>query len=295
MRSIRLNVAMSLVLLSLVEGLMLSVPAEARQVRVLGINTGSSWDYNIVSFLSCITFTEVAASEFPTVDLNDFDVLLVSETFQDESNTVPSQSTLDALNARKSDLEAWIMAGHGVVALSEPVGIGRFAWLPDAVRPTVGPPLIDDTLTIVAPTHPVMAGLTSTGLSRWGASSHGNFTSAAGLDVLVTNGGTRPVTLAGTFGSGRIVITSQDPDYHRTAGVAKRAQERFVQNAIDWVASVVSGRLDTIDPGVQKQVTLFAGNPGTSMITRTHGRGEYCFTGVEPGTYNILIESVTAP
>lgn len=157
-----------LVALSFMVRLVQSPLAEAT-INVLGIDTGSSWDYNIVSYLSNVTFTEVSTADFATVNLNLYDVLLVSETCTDLSVTIPSQATLDALKAREADLTSWIRAGHGVVALSEPIGTGRFDWLPDAVQPTVGPQIHNDSIHIVNSAHPVMAGLTDDGLSGWGS------------------------------------------------------------------------------------------------------------------------------
>ena len=226
-----------LVVISFVVVIIQAPPAKA--VNVLGIDTGSAWDYNIVSYLSGVTFTEVTTAGFATVNLNLYDVLLISETFTNSNVTTPSQATLDVLKAREAALSSWISSGHGVVALSEPIGTGRFDWLPDAVQPTVGTMISDDTVHIVNSAHPVMAGLTDSGLSGWGTSSHGNFTSNGVLDVLVNEGGTRPITLAGTFGLGKIVITDQDPDYHHTYGNIKLQQEQFVQNAIDWAATPV--------------------------------------------------------
>lgn len=236
--AMRTRCKQTLVVLCLVAGLFQSPPAEAETIRILGIDTGSSWDYDIVSSLSGVTFTEVTTAGFGTVDLNLFDVLLVSETFTDGLVTVPSQATLDALKAREADLTTWIGAGHGVVALSEPIGTDRFGWLPDDVQPTLGSWIDDDYVQIVNGGHPVMAGLTDGGLSGWVGSSHGNFTSNGGLEVLVTDGATRAITLAGTFGLGKIVITDQDPDYHHALGFPAQ-QVQFVQNAIDWAVTPV--------------------------------------------------------
>ena len=206
-------------------------------IRVLGIDTGSSWDYEIVPFLSGITFTEVTTEEFLTVRLNRYDVLLQSETFRDGAVLIPAQETLTVLNARKGDIERWIRRGCGVIALAEPIGIGRFSWLPDAIQPVVGPQISDDSVTVVDFAHPVTAGLIDAELSGWGISSHGFFVSPGGFSTLVTDGGLRPITLAATHGEGRVVITDQDPDFHNFVNPRPgRQYVQFVQNAIDWVA-----------------------------------------------------------
>lgn len=53
--------------------------------------------------------------------------------------------------------------------------------------------------------------------------------------MLVTDGGARSITLAGTFGGGKVVISDQDPDFHFTFGNVNQ-QVQLVQNAINWVA-----------------------------------------------------------
>jgi hypothetical protein len=159
----------------------------------------------------------------------------------------------------------------------------------------VGAYLEDDTVVIVNPTHPVMTGLTSAGLSGWGSSSWGNFTKTPGLTVLVTNGSIRPITLAGTFGQGRVVITDLDPDYQRAFGVIKGAQVRFVQNAINWVARVVAGHVDAVVPAARKRVTLINRITGAELTSSTNARGDYCFVGVEPGPHDVTIEAVIVP
>jgi hypothetical protein len=205
--------------------------------NVLGIDTGTDWDYELVPHLTDVTFTEVTTAAFATVNLDFYDVLFVSETFKDRGVTVPAQEPLDALHARATDIESWLAAGHGIVALSQPIGNRRFAWLPAAVAPTVETHIHLDTVTIVNPLHPVMANLTSAGLSGWNTSSHGNTTTVPSGDVLVTDGGSRAITVAGEFGFGRFVYTDQDPDYHNFHGNRKSDQIVFTQNAINWVGA----------------------------------------------------------
>ena len=210
--------------------------ANAGVIRVLGIDTSSTWDYSTVPSLVGVDFTEISPTAFATAVLSDFHVLLISETFLDDFVTAAAQDVLDALNARDADIEAFLADGGGVVALSEPIGTGRFAWLPDPIEPILGGFLSDDTVSIVDPFHPVVAGLTDTGLSGWIVASHGNFLTTGGLDVLVDDGAGRPITLAGAFGLGRLVITDQDPDFHNFNGTMKPDQITFVQNAINWAA-----------------------------------------------------------
>ncbi|MEW6665614.1 MAG: PEP-CTERM sorting domain-containing protein [Thermodesulfobacteriota bacterium] len=225
-------------------------PVLADPIKVLGIDIAGTWgtnpyymppsQYSTVDQLNNVVFTQVTTSAFASVDLYQYDVLYVGETFLDGAVSLVADKTLSALKARETDIAAWLFAGHGLLALSEPIGDGRYDWLPDAVQPTVGDLVHDDTVWIRNPAHPVMESLTSQGLSGWGTSSHG-FISDAGLDVLVradNNDTSRPITLAGTYGQGKIVLTLQDPDWHNQYA-PKPQQVAFVQNAIDWAATPV--------------------------------------------------------
>lgn len=194
-----------------------------------------------------VNFTEVTISEFASVDLELYDVLFVSEAFlSGAEGGIPAVELLIALNNRESDIDQWLKAGHGLVALSEqhydpndstlPI---PFNWLPDKVQPSIGMCIADDQVRIVNSNHPVMQGLTDDGLSGWGAASHGNFTSTAGLDVLVDDGTTgRPITMAGTYGYGKLVITLQDPNFHYYFNNSTDPQQiQFVSNALEWVSA----------------------------------------------------------
>lgn len=220
--------------------LLVSASATAAPIRVLGIDTGSVWDYSNIADgkLSNIVFTEASTSGFASIDLNNFDVLMVGETFTDPYVTAASTSTLTALKNREADIGSWLAAGHGIVALSEPIATNRWDWLPDSIQPGSGANLNDDTVRIVNSSHSVMAGLTSAGLSGWSTSSHGSVTALASsnMEVLVDDGAGRAITLAGTYGLGRIVLTLQDPDFHNYYGVRKADQGIFLQNAINWTS-----------------------------------------------------------
>jgi hypothetical protein len=216
--------------------------AEGDAVRVLEIDTEASWQYSTGASLGGVSLTRVSPSDFAAVNLDDYQVLWVGETFCG-TQFDPSVATLSALKARAADISNWLAAGHGIFACTEPtprdVSAENYAWVPSAIRPTLlYSPYETDTVQIVAPDHPVMAGLTNDGLSNWSDSAHTFYTDHPGLDVLTTDGAGAFVTLAGTFGTGRIVLTAQDPDFHFVFGRQDVDQVLFVQNAIDWVAGV---------------------------------------------------------
>ena len=212
-------------------------PLEAAPTNVLALDT-SSFDTQILGALSGIAYTEVSTSTFLTTDLSLYDVLYVGSTFQDGYVTIASQQALDALNARNVAIAAFVQSGHGIVALAEPIGTGRYTWLPVPVSSSYGGiGLGYEDVQITDPGHPVMASLSDSGLSNWSRTGHTYFIETSSLSILarVLASG-EPVTLAGTYGAGRMVLTGQDPDFHYVYGYIGQ-QVQFVQNAIDWVAT----------------------------------------------------------
>jgi len=235
----------------------------AEPINVLGIETNQPWAYDILDFIPGLTFTKVSESAFASVNLNSFNELFISDN--------PGQSTINALNARKNDLSTWVSAGHGIfaLALTNPFTSNQYDWVPDAIRPAYIS-FTNDIINIANPSHPVMAGLTDDGLSGWHSSAHGIFENSAdpltwgpnvtGWDVLAREPSDLhgAVTLATSFGLGRLVLTLQDPDEHHSGLLGpgfpvKEDQLRFVQNGITWVAgtsAIVDPGLPIVDPGL---------------------------------------------
>lgn len=211
--------------------------AKAGTTNVLALDT-STFDTQILSALNGIAYTEVSPAAFLTTDLSAYDVLYVGSTFQNANVTTPSQQALDALDARKVDIATFVQSGHGIVALSEPIGTGRYTWLPVSVDSFYGYYWGYEDVHITNPSHPVMSSLSDTGLSNWGSSYHTYFTDTDSLSILATRISGDPVTLAGTYSAGRMVLTGQDPDFHYFYHSAGQ-QVQFVQNAIDWVANPI--------------------------------------------------------
>ena len=229
--------------------------ATAAPIKVLGIDVGYApnpyRDYStLVNNLSTrptitelglldVNFTEVSIAEFSSVDLYNYDVLFVSEAFLSGSTMVRNDALLDGLKNREAYIDEWLFKGHGLVALSDP-NVGAYDWLPDTIQPTIEPLTADNYMYIEDTSHPVMAGITDTGLSGWGASSHGKFMDTAGLDILVDDRRDNPITLAGTYGSGKVVLTLQDPNFHYYFTDSTHPDQiQFVSNALEWVSTPV--------------------------------------------------------
>src|SRR5262249_8882768 len=82
--------------------------------------------------------------------------------------------------------------------------------------------------------HPVTIGLTDAGLSGWNSSWHTYFSVTGGMNVLATTlNASQAVILAGTFGSGRLVILGVDPTFHWPAGQSVQ----LMRQASQWAAS----------------------------------------------------------
>ncbi len=210
--------------------------ASSAPTNVLVIDT-SSFDTQVLGALSDITYTEVSPTNFLSVNLNNYDVLYVGSTFQNGSVTVPSQDALNALNARSSDIAAFISSGHGLVALTEPIGTGYFSWVPGSVSGSGHS--YGNVVTITNPTHPIMDGLTSSDLSNWGSSYHNHFTNTNSLSIIALDGISQPLTIAGEYGLGRMVLTGQDADFHYVNEYGSPEKIAiFMQNSIDWVAPI---------------------------------------------------------
>jgi hypothetical protein len=100
-----------------------------------------------------------------------------------------------------------------------------------------------DTVNIVAPGHPVNAGLTNAGLSGWGNSLHAYYTSYPSFTVLTDNGSGNPVTLFRNVGSGHLVLTGQDISFHIKNGFgptgANSPKGVFVDNVFSLQAQAV--------------------------------------------------------
>jgi hypothetical protein len=205
---------------------------------ILALDMGNTWDTESLDAIGGFTYTLVSPAAFASANLGAYDVLYAGSAFQDGPITVPSQASLDALNARTGDIATFVANGGGVVALAEPIGTGRFGWVPLAGTP--GAHVDVEEIVVTAPFHPVNVGLTHAALSYWFKSSHHSFTAAdAQYAVMSTTaiGGDR-MTLAALHGDGRIVLSGQDPDYHWIEPDATSPPDpgakTLLTNALNW-------------------------------------------------------------
>ena len=153
-----------------------------------------------------------------------------------------SSFVIDAATAAK--VAAFVSNGGGLYI---EVGGGfpnlDYSWVPQAgVVSTPGNSPTSDNIGIVDPTHPLVEGLTAADLSGWSYSSHGDFTSTGGLEVVARNNDTGlPVLLAGSFGLGRTVYNDLNPAFHYQ-GIG------LLTNAMRFLTPLGDGLGDACDP-----------------------------------------------
>ncbi|MGH8004253.1 MAG: choice-of-anchor D domain-containing protein, partial [Limisphaerales bacterium] len=201
-------------------------------IRILTVELGSA-SYRLLDSLQ-LPYTLVDAVQFDTINLANFDLLFVG-----------TAGSVQPLINRSADIAAFLQAGGGIVALYESP-FNAWQWLPIAVTQTVG--LCNESIHIVDSTHPAMDSLTDAGLSNWGCSYHGVFTSfdsslqalAVGVDV-----GNQPVILAGEPLGGRLYITGTDNEGH----MYRHEAIIMIGKAIAWAGGAGNWLFEEPDTG----------------------------------------------
>lgn len=205
---------------------------------------GNVWDTESLDAIGGFTYTLVSPAAFATADLSQYDVLYVPSAFQNGGITIASQASLDALNQRASAIASYVSGGGGLVALAEPIGTGRYAWTPLPVTPSAH--INVELITVASPAHAINTGLSSGALSYWLDSSHHSYDAAdPQYELLATTTlGGAIMSLAGTYGSGRLFLTGQDPDYHAIEADGTSAVDAgarvLLSNALDWACATAA-------------------------------------------------------
>jgi thermitase len=222
--------------------------------KLLVVDTPGAEDTGALDMLGH-EYTLVTPAEFATVDLYQYNVLFIGWE--------PGDTLVDALLARASDIANWAEAGNGIVALAEFYETNRWTWLPLFADGSYGG---GDMVHILNPTHPVMSNLTDADLSYWFNSYYGYFFSYDSSWETLAEGveAAQPITMATTYGAGRIAITDQDPDYYfyywHQEGAGK-----LLRNMIEWATPI--GREHDLAVSLQAPASLELGN--SALINAT--------------------------
>lgn len=132
-------------------------------------------------------------------------------------------------------ITAFVQTGGAIVALSE-YAIGNYAWVPGGSFSVSAQHADDVVLTAAGAAHPSHAGQSSASLSGWGNSRHNYFTAyPAFYDVLSRTSSGWPVSLAGHYGEGCILVTGQDPDWH-SFYVGTAAATDLIRTSVYWAS-----------------------------------------------------------
>jgi hypothetical protein len=123
------------------------VTPSASSPRILTIDAGLPENTGALDILG-YTYTKVTPAAFATQTLSNYDILYVGWTYG-----APS-AVLQALYDRRTDIQNFVIAGGGLVALSEDPSVPlSWTWLPVAVTPqsTGG-----DNVHVVNSAHPML-------------------------------------------------------------------------------------------------------------------------------------------
>jgi hypothetical protein len=179
------------------------------------------------------TYTKATASDFASINLNNYKIVFVS--------WLPTQEEVNALNSRRTDLANWISNGGGIVVNAEMKGslgvTNPYSFLPVSFDTETGSDHTDG-VHIVAPTHPLVAGLTDSLLTSWGNSVHGKIIRIPNEATVVAKATEydSPYLVAVTYGRGRIVVCASDPEYHVIYGPGD-GPRILLYNELSWVLS----------------------------------------------------------
>ena len=189
-------------------------------------------DLNALNRLG-LQYDLVNGAAFASVDLSNYDVLFVGFTGNDPQPDDLLQPLLD----RQADIAAFVQAGGALVANSEDGVVATpldWLWVP---VPVTHRNSNNQQMLINLPTHLLMEGLTESDLNGWWP-YHNTFTTWDWPEaevVLTEPGSGEAIILAGSYGSGRMIFSGSDPDYHGEEGAAK-----LLSNEIYWAAGVLT-------------------------------------------------------
>jgi hypothetical protein len=154
--------------------------------------------------------TSIGAADLATVDFNMYDVVYISQSYQD----LLSSPLLPALAGRADDLASYVSSGGGIVFGSPAIGTG-----PGGIV------ALDPSNPILNSPNPIdLSGLGLQGLP---------LPVGGPLNTVAVDGSGNPVLVTGELGSGRLV--GWNPDSNQDSPITENGMQ-LVDNSINWAA-----------------------------------------------------------
>ena len=215
---------------------MLPLVAFAGQPKVLGfVAPDSGANSHLKGDLAGeFDFTEIDAAAILTVNFNAFNAIYVTDAFEN----VGTPTYAANLNSRQGDIATYLARGGCVVFGVQSFGGNattngdEYNFLPPGIADgqNIGSQIFGNNVTITDTLHPIFAGVTDADLSNWRLSYHGLFASGTLTTVAVGPSGESLIRV-GTFGNGRIVGWTLDPDFLHSVGIRGT---QLLRNALNW-------------------------------------------------------------
>ena len=201
-------------------------------VRLGATYSGSKWQYDLFTSEKYRLFVNdiIPVCNLPTLDLSDFDVILV-----------PRESNQEMLLQSKERLIRFLEKGGLLISFGEVT----LPWLPYCVWENVYPQfryedgssnwdkgkLVTEPYRMLNPEHSLLKNLEIEDL-QW--HFHGVFHAPRNAEVLLRYGEDGDVIyLDSSNFAGTILATTLDPDCHAGYGVIKKTQ-KFLDNVLEW-------------------------------------------------------------
>lgn len=257
-----------------------------------GSSPGDSLTQNLLLFRAGFSdVAQISPANLATANLDAFQVLYVGPTF--------NATNIAHYQAAVPNIQRFIARGGGLVVEPETSAPNAWSWVPYADQ--LGAfDAEQDTVILVAPGHPVMAGLSSAALSNWNSSTHSAFDPdpSVGFTVLATDANGNPVDLALVLDATSSLVSISAQIQHDLPGSGYSVDVGSIAPAADIVASTqvawqttfppnssttaqfqLSGQVSDMAPGEVRQISLGTTvTSGLAEVVTSHSVADFSGT-----------------